>query len=108
MLGRRSRFREPLFFCHAAIRTYVRGTVSVNEYREVQTLRDSEAGLVLVITERVGSKQLTFRLQKEYRLNDQLRYTSYLGRRHIPAAIALLKKAEDEIDLAADRRQVGG
>ena len=81
--------------------------MSNNEYREVETLEDAEAGLVLVITERTGTKHLTFRLQKKYRLHDQIRFTSYLGRRHIPAAIALLKKAEDRIDLHADRRQVG-
>lgn len=77
-----------------------------NEYREVDSISDPD-GVVLVVTERVGTGHLTFRIQKEYEHGGETKHTSYLGRRHIPAIRRLLSKAESLLDIHSERQALG-
>jgi hypothetical protein len=76
-----------------------------NNYRILESFRDPD-GLVLDITERLDGKYLTFRIQKEYEKDGEVKTSSYLARRHIPAVRRLLREAEDRIGILEDRRSV--
>jgi len=76
-------------------------------YRDVETIHDPD-GVVLVITERLDGRYLTFRIQKEYEKDGEVKNSSYLARRHIPAVKRLLREAEDRIGIIEDRRSVHG
>lgn len=74
-------------------------------YKEVETLRDPD-GVICVITERVDTGHLSFRIQKEFESSGEVKATSYLGRRHIPAINRLLKQVGDRIDVHTDRVKI--
>lgn len=76
-----------------------------NRYREVEVLRDPD-GVIAVITERTDTGHLSFRIQKEYEAQGQVKATSYLGRRHIEGAIRIAKLAGDRIDILTDTAKV--
>lgn len=80
-------------------------TESAQRYREVETIRDPD-GVVAVITERIETGHLSFRLQKEYSSHGEVKVTAYLGRRHIPAILRLAKLVGDRIDILTDQAKV--
>ncbi len=76
-------------------------------YRDIETVHDPD-GVVFVITERTDGRYLTFRIQKEYEKDGEVKFSSYLSRRHIPAIKRLLREVEDKIGIMEDRRRVHG
>jgi hypothetical protein len=76
-----------------------------NRYREIETLRDPD-GVVAVITERTDTGHLSFRIQKEYEAQGQVKATSYLGRRHCDAVVRMATKAGERIDILTDIAKV--
>jgi hypothetical protein len=76
-----------------------------SRYREVETIRD-EDGVIAVITERIDTGHLSFRIQKEYVSNGEVKTTSHYGRRHIDGIVRLAKQAGDRIDVLTDTAKV--
>lgn len=74
-------------------------------YREVETLRDPD-GVIVVITERVDTGHLSYRIQKEFESHGEVKATSYLGRRHIGAIRRLCDVLEDRLDVHVDRVKI--
>jgi len=80
---------------------------SSRRYVELETLRDDD-GVIAIITERVTGAprrvgDLSFKIQKEFESSGELKASSYLGRRHIPAIERLVRRVEDRIDILTDR-----
>jgi hypothetical protein len=71
-------------------------------YREVETIRDPD-GVIAVITQRTDTGHLSFRLQKEYVANGQVKATSYLGARHCDAIERVTKQVRERIDILTDQ-----
>lgn len=76
-----------------------------NRYREIEVLRDPD-GVIAVITERTDTGHLSFRIQKEYESQGEVKATSYLGRRHCDAAVRVAKLAAERIDILTDIAKV--
>jgi hypothetical protein len=76
-----------------------------DRYREVEILRDPD-GVIAVITQRTDTGYFSFRIQKEYVLQGQIRATSYLGPHHIEAGIRLLQQVHNRIAILSDRARV--
>jgi hypothetical protein len=76
-----------------------------NHYREIETIKDPD-GVIAVITQRMDTGHLSFRIQKEYEAGGQVRATSYLGRRHIEAIERLVVRVGDRIDILTDIAKV--
>jgi hypothetical protein len=76
-----------------------------SRYREVETIRDPD-GVIAVITERVDTGHLSFRIQKEYEVRGEIKATSYLGRRHCDAVRRLTQQVGDRIDVLTDTAKV--
>lgn len=74
-------------------------------YQEVETLRDPD-GVIAVITENTDSGRLSFRIQKEFESQGEVKATSYLGRRHIDAIRRLADRLEDRLDVHVDRVKI--
>jgi hypothetical protein len=74
-------------------------------YKEVETLEDHD-GAIAVITES-DAGYLSFRVQKQFVDNSgEVKATSYLGRRHIPAIRRLCDQLEDRLDVHVDRLKI--
>jgi hypothetical protein len=76
-----------------------------NPYEEVETLRDAD-GVLCVITRRKATGHLSFRLQKEFESQGEIRATAYLGRRHIPGIERIVKRAADRIDILTEEAKL--
>lgn len=74
-------------------------------YREVETLSDPD-GVVVVITQRIDTGHHSFRIQKEFESNGQVKHTSYMGRRHCDAVTRLMKRVSDRIDILDDQFKI--
>ena len=74
-------------------------------YREVETLSDSD-GVVVVITRRIDTGHHSFRIQKEFESQGQVKHTSYMGRRHVDAITRLMKRVGERIDILDDQFKV--
>ena len=74
-------------------------------YQEVEDIRDPD-GITIVITERIDTGHLSFRILKEYENHGEVKTTSYLGRRHIPAIRRLLQLLEDRLEIQVDRQKL--
>jgi hypothetical protein len=74
-------------------------------YEDVETLRD-EDGVIAVITRRVETGHLSFRIQKEFEAQGQVKVTAYLGRRHLPAIVRLAARVADRIDILVDQSRL--
>jgi hypothetical protein len=74
-------------------------------YREIETLRDPD-GIIVVITQRTDTGHHSFRIQKEFESQGQVKHTSYLGRRHVDAVTRLMKKVGDRIDILDDQFKI--
>ena len=79
--------------------------MSRNRYKEVEVLRDPE-GVSAVITERTNTGHLSFRIQKEYEDHGEIKVTSFLSRRHIPAIRRILEQIEDRLDIHVERQKL--
>lgn len=78
--------------------------LNTRQYREIETIKDD--GVIAVITERVDTGHLSFRLQKEYAHKGTVKQTSYLGRQHIPAITRIVLVVEDRINILNDIAKV--
>jgi hypothetical protein len=77
------------------------------QYQEIETVRDSD-GVVAVITQRVGSNYFSFRILKEYvdQNDGEVKYTSFMGRRHLDAVERVTQQVRDRIDVLEDQFKV--
>lgn len=71
-------------------------------FEEVKVFQDP-SGVALVITQKKGESKHSFSLLKTYEKDGVLQRTSYLNRRHLAAARALLDKAEEWLDEEVER-----
>lgn len=71
-------------------------------YKEIETLRDPD-GVIAVITQRLDTGHLSYRIQKEFESNGEVKATSYMGRRHLAAVGRLLPLIADRLDVHVDR-----
>ena len=72
-------------------------------YKDVETHHDQD-GMIAVITQRLdpakgGKCYFSFKLQKEFVNNGEIKHTHYYGRAHIDAIIRLSKKVGERIDI---------
>ena len=74
-------------------------------YEPVHTIRDHETGLECAITRRQDTGIYSFRIEKVYEKDGQVRRTSYLNRRHLVALRRLIVQVEEWLDSTIEREQ---
>lgn len=74
------------------------------DYEEVETLRDAD-GVIAVITRRIKTGNLSFRIQKEFKSQGKIKASAYLGAHHIPAIERLVRRVKDRINILTDAGQ---
>lgn len=81
-------------------------TRTQDKYREIETIRDPD-GVIAIITERVSTGHLSFKILKEYEDRGEIKTTPYLARRHIEAVRRVTERVQDRLDVHNDRLRVG-
>lgn len=74
------------------------------KYKKVEVLR--EDGVTCTITQQINTGHYSFRIQREYELDEDVKTTNFLGRRHIPAITRLMNRVTDKIDLLIDSQNL--
>jgi len=70
-------------------------------YREIETVRDDD-GVIAIITERIATGHLSYRIMREYDMAGETKITPYLGRRHGEGVRRITRKVQDRIDILTD------
>ena len=72
------------------------------KFTEVEIARHPD-GVIAIVTEDVENGRMSFSLAREFEKRGTTHRTQFLGRRHIPAAKALLTDLEEHLETLEDR-----
>jgi len=73
-----------------------------NQFNEIDVIRDPD-GVIAILTESVRDGRISFMLAREFEQDGVTKRSSFLAKRHLPAANRLLADLAERVEIAEDR-----